>query len=176
MSVSVAIVLPNQLFRHNPILAKNRVVYLIEEWHYFNQYDFHKEKLVLHRASMKFYEQFLKDQGCDVVYIEATQGLNKCEDLISAFDNYKIKELHVVDPIDNWVLRRIKKSCLQNAIELNIYDNPNFLNTTSSVEAYFSKKKTYFQTALYWPFVIILFVFLLISLFGYSLGILLLPH
>ena len=79
MTLSAAIILPNQLFKQNPILAPNRMVFLVEEWHYFNQYNFHKEKLVLHRASMKFYEQFLKDKGYKVVYIEADQDTNKCE-------------------------------------------------------------------------------------------------
>jgi hypothetical protein len=63
MSSEVSIIFPNQLYKQHPAVKANRPVYLIEEWHFFNQYNFHKEKLVLHRASMKFYEQFLKEQG-----------------------------------------------------------------------------------------------------------------
>ena len=150
MSVSAAIILPNQLFKQNPILlAPNRMVFLVEEWHYFNQYNFHKEKLVLHRASMKFYEQFLKDKGYKVVYIEADQDTNKCEKLIDSFNKQKISEIHLVNPVDNWVSKKIKSACKKNKIELKGYDNPNFLNTEKSVEDYFSKKKTYFQTDFY---------------------------
>jgi deoxyribodipyrimidine photolyase-related protein len=132
MSVSAAIILPNQLFKQNPILAPDRMVFLVEEWHYFNQYNFHKEKLVLHRASMKFYEQYLKEQGLKVVYIEANQDNNKCEKLIDSFKNYKISEIHLINPIDNWVSKKIQSACQQNNIELEIYDNPNFLNTERS--------------------------------------------
>mgnify|MGYP006214396805 CR=1 FL=1 len=61
MSTEVSIIFPNQLYKQHPAIVANRPVYLLEEWHFFNQYQFHKEKLVLHRASMKFYEQFLKN-------------------------------------------------------------------------------------------------------------------
>ena len=149
MSVSAAIILPNQLFKQNPILAPNRIVFLVEEWHYFNQYNFHKEKIVLHRASMKFYEQFLKDKGYKVVYIEANHDTNKCEKLIDSFNKLKISEIHLVNPVDNWVSKKIQSACKKNKIELKIYDNSNFLNTEKSVDDYFSKKKTYFQTDFY---------------------------
>ena len=65
MSMQVSIIFPNQLYKEHPAIHFTRPVYLLQEWHFFNQYHFHKEKLVLHRASMKFYEQFLKEQGID---------------------------------------------------------------------------------------------------------------
>ena len=73
MSTEVSIIFPNQLYKQHPAIVTNRPVYLLEEWHFFNQYQFHKEKLVLHRASMKFYEQFLKEQGLQVHYIESKE-------------------------------------------------------------------------------------------------------
>ena len=69
MSLQVSIIFPNQLYKKNPAIHNNIPAYLVEEWHFFNQYQFHKEKLVLHRASMKFYEQFLKAEGVVVHYI-----------------------------------------------------------------------------------------------------------
>lgn len=149
MSISAAVILPNQLFKQNPILTPKRMVFLVEEWHYFNQSNFHKEKLVLHRASMKFYEQYLRGKGYKVVYIEAIHDTNKCEKLIDTFKNYKISEIHLVNPIDYWVSKKIQSSCQKNKIDLQVYDNPNFLNTAKGVNEYFNKKKTYFQTDFY---------------------------
>jgi deoxyribodipyrimidine photolyase-related protein len=149
MSLQVSIILPNQLYKENPSIHSNRSVYLVEEWHFFNQYQFHKEKLVLHRASMKFYEQFLKEQGVVVHYIESNKIQNKCELLIEQLYSNKVKQIHIVDPVDNWLLEKIKSSCKQYEIELIIYDNPNFLNTINQVADYFSKRKTYFQTDFY---------------------------
>ena len=45
--------------------------------------------------------------------------------------------------------KKIQSACKKNKIELKVYDNPNFLNTEKSVDNYFCKKKTYFQTDFY---------------------------
>ena len=149
MSTEVSIIFPNQLYKQHPAIVANRPVYLLEEWHFFNQYQFHKEKLVLHRASMKIYEQFLKDQGLQVQYIESIKAQNKIELVLEKLHSSKIKKIHIVDPVDNWLLDKIKSGCKKYKMELTIYDNPNFLNSINDVDAYFSKKKTYFQTDFY---------------------------
>ena len=111
MSSQVSIVLPHQLYKQHPAIHDNRPVYLVEEWHFFNQFQFHKEKLVLHRASMKFYEQFLKEQGLIVHYIESLETQNKVELLIEKLYSNNVKQIHIVDPVDNWLLGKIKSSC-----------------------------------------------------------------
>ena len=149
MSTQVSIIFPNQLYKEHPAIHFTRPVYLLEEWHFFNQYNFHKEKLVLHRASMKFYEQFLKEQGIVVHYIESIETQNRIALLIDKLHTNKVKQIHIVDPVDNWLLEKMKSSCKKYGIELTIYDNPNFLNTINQVGDFFSKKKTYFQTDFY---------------------------
>ncbi len=37
----IALIFPHQLFEHHPALQKNRQVYLVEEWLFFRQYNFH---------------------------------------------------------------------------------------------------------------------------------------
>ena len=149
MSIEVSIIFPNQLYKQHPATHSNRSVYLIEEWHFFNQYQFHKEKLVLHRASMKFYEQFLKEQGLHVHYIESIETQNKIELVLEKLHSKKIKHIHIVDPVDNWLLEKIKSGCKKYGIELTFYKCPNFLNSLNEVDSYFSTKKTYFQTDFY---------------------------
>ena len=149
MSTEVSIIFPNQLYKQHPAIVANRPVYLLEEWHFFNQYQFHKEKLVLHRASMKFYEQFLKDLGLQVHYIESIKAQNKIELVLEKLHSNKVKKIHIVDPVDSWLLKKIKSSSKKYGIELIIYNCPNFLNNLNDVDVYFSKKKTYFQTDFY---------------------------
>jgi deoxyribodipyrimidine photolyase-related protein len=149
MSLQVSIIFPNQLYKENPAIHNNIPVYLVEEWHFFNQYQFHKEKLVLHRASMKFYEQFLIKQGVIVHYIESIETRNRIALLIEKLHANKVKQIHIVDPVDNWLLEKIKSSCKKYGIELTIYDSPNFLNTINQIADFFSKKKTYFHTDFY---------------------------
>ena len=149
MSINATIILPNQLFKQHPAICLGRPIFLVEEWHFFNQYQFHQEKLVLHRASMKFYEHFLKEQGYDVNYIEAIQAQNKCEVLVEQLHANHLQQIHIIDPVDCWVLQKINASCQQYGMQLKIYENTNFLNSIKEVEPYFNNKHTYFQTDFY---------------------------
>ena len=42
------LVFPNQLFREHPAMEKNRLIVLAEDWLFFRQFAFHKQKLILH--------------------------------------------------------------------------------------------------------------------------------
>ena len=49
-----SIILPNQLFQ-TPVNEEKK--YLIEHSRYFTDFNFHRKKLMLHRASMKAYSE-----------------------------------------------------------------------------------------------------------------------
>ena len=63
------ILYPHQLFKNISNFI-NKKVLLIEEPLFFTQYDFHIQKLILHRASMKFYESYLIQNGISIEYFE----------------------------------------------------------------------------------------------------------
>lgn len=149
MANDVTIVFPHQLFQNHPALEKGRPVYLVEEWLFFRQYHFHKQKLVLHRASMKFYENWLQQNKYTVNYIETTADENDCRQLVATLAEQKITDIHIAALADDWLLKRIRMACTANHITLHIYDSPNFLNTLQSVNDYFDKKNSYFQTDFY---------------------------
>ncbi len=146
---AVTIIFPHQLFQNHPALQNGRVVYLTEEWLFFRQYNFHRQKLVLHRASMKFYENWLQQNEYTVNYFETSVKENDCRQLVAALAKQKITDIHIAAPADDWLLKRMKQACSRNKITLHIYNTPNFLNTPESVADYFSKRKTYFQTDFY---------------------------
>lgn len=146
---SVTLIFPHQLFKVHPALNKSRIVYLIEEMLFFREYKFHKQKLVLHRASIQFYAQWLKENQYEINYIESTKPNNDVRKLISSLAKQKINEIHIADVVDNWLLKRIQEACIQFKIKLIIHSTPGFLNTMEDVTDYFSKKKTYFQTDFY---------------------------
>ena len=50
------IIMPHQLFENIDNLSIKTPIFLIEEILLFKQYNFHKQKIAFHRASMKFYE------------------------------------------------------------------------------------------------------------------------
>jgi deoxyribodipyrimidine photolyase-related protein len=68
------IILPTQLFKNNELVDICDIIYIIEEPYYFTRFNFHKQKLVLHKASMHFYKDYLKKYNVkyitfDKVYI-----------------------------------------------------------------------------------------------------------
>ncbi len=145
----VALIFPHQLFKQHPALQKNRQVYLVEEWLFFRQYNFHKQKIMLHRSGMKFYEEYLKEQGFSVQYIDSTDDRNDVTKLIEFLFQQKVTSIHIADAADCWLTKRIMAACKKHAIQLTVYTSPSFLNTMEEVADYFSKKKTYFQTDFY---------------------------
>jgi deoxyribodipyrimidine photolyase-related protein len=146
---AVTLVFPHQLFKVNPAVDGARKVYLVEEYLFFSQYKFHQQKLVLHRASMKFYAGYLAGKKITVEYIDAIDGLSDIRKLIARLYKQKIKEIHFTDTADYLLNRRIAKACAETGINLKEYTTPYFLNTLAEVKGYFDKKKTYFQTGFY---------------------------
>jgi len=67
------LIFPHQLFKDTDYLDKSQPVFLVEEFLFFKQYLFHKQKIAFHRATMKFYENELKKSGFEVEYIESSE-------------------------------------------------------------------------------------------------------
>jgi deoxyribodipyrimidine photolyase-related protein len=147
--MEISIVFPHQLYQQHPALDKKKPVYLIEEWLYFKQYRFHKQKLILHRASMQFYKQYLVQQGFEVYYIEATDtdcDIRKC---IKHLADNGVSVIHAVDVVDNWLNKRLQSAIQKHKIQWIQYVSPNFINTLEGVSDFFDQKTTYFQTDFY---------------------------
>ncbi|MDZ7649549.1 MAG: cryptochrome/photolyase family protein [Cytophagales bacterium] len=145
----VTLIFPHQLFKEHPALEQGRPIYTIEEWLFFRQYNFHKQKLILHRASMKFYEEYLNANYYDVRYIETHDQRNDVRILIASLARQGVLKIHIAEVADTWVLKRISNSCEKYKIELVVYTTPSFLTTQDEVTNYFNKHKTYFQTDFY---------------------------
>ena len=68
MSINL-LILPHQLFAKSQLLDNGNPVYLVEEFLFFKQYNFHQQKIAFHRASMKYYEKFLTERGINVTWL-----------------------------------------------------------------------------------------------------------
>jgi deoxyribodipyrimidine photolyase-related protein len=146
---SATLIFPHQLFEKHPALDSNRDVYLVEETLFFNQYKFHKQKLAFHRASMKFYESFLKDKKLKVNYIDSTNQLSDIRKLIIHLKQKGIEEMYFADVADNWLEKRIKQTAKKTGIIIHEYPSPCFLNSREELKEYFCGKKKYSQTDFY---------------------------
>ncbi len=146
---SVAIIFPHQLFENIAMLAKADAVYIVEECLFFKQYNFHKQKLVFHRASMKFYESYLQENKLLVNYIDSTNSLGDIRKLIPHLAQNGVTQIHYYDTTDNWLEKRIISKSKENNVELHQYSSSLFINTKEENEAYFKDKKKYFQADFY---------------------------
>lgn len=146
---SAALIFPHQLFENQPALTKDRFIYLVEENLFFKQYKFHKQKLVCHRASMRFYEKYLVDKNYKVKYIESTSELSDVRKLIPQLKTEGFLEIHLANVVDNWLEKRIFETANSINIKINVYDSPGFINSREEIRQYFNGKKNYSQTSFY---------------------------
>lgn len=146
---AATVIFPHQLFKKNPAVSAGRIVYLVEELLFFKHYHFHKQKLVLHRASMKQYEDYLLQSGFTTVYIEATSNLSDIRRLVEHLAQNNTKEIHYTDVYDDWLRRRLLETAAVAGIAMTEYQTPGFLNTLEETDNFFHNRKHYFQTDFY---------------------------
>ena len=146
------LIFPNNLFskKYLPKFDKKTKILIIEDPLFFGDKEriknFTKLKLVLHRASMKFYFDYLKENKYSVEYIEYKDAKNykkiykfKKDDTISMFD-----------PCDHLLLKRLKN--IIDDENLSIIKTPLFLLSLEDLDEYQKTKgnsKTFFHKHFY---------------------------
>ena len=150
MYKSCCIVLPNQLFKESLFHKKNFKVFLIEEHLFFNQYKFHKQKISFHRATMKFYDDYLNTFGCNTEYVESFSKESNIKLLIEKINNLGYEIIEIYDPVDYLLNKRLKNACTELNIRLVIHETELFINTSEELKDFFKEsKKKFFQTSFY---------------------------
>jgi len=131
---SATIILPNQLFEnHLEIFDNCSHVYIIEDPTFFTKFLFHKMKLILHRASLKFYYDYLSENlNAKIKYIE----FNKV-DYHKIFSKHD--QVNIYDPIDHSLGKQFNKFKKQ----LNIFHNPLFIETNEELTEYYNNLKSH---------------------------------
>ena len=147
--MSTGILFPHQLFEQNSLVSKCDTIYLVEEWLFFKQFNFHKQKIAFHRSSMKFYESYLQSKKIKVVYVDASNELADVRNLIPYLKTVGIEGFEYIDTTDYWLEQRISRGCKLHNIEARVNRSPLFLNSSAEITTYFSDKKRLFQTDFY---------------------------
>jgi deoxyribodipyrimidine photolyase-related protein len=145
----IGIIFPHQLFQNNPVLEHTSQVYLVEETLFFNQYNFHKQKLAFQRASMQYYRQYLQSQNIKVSFIQAQDKDADIRELLRTIKDQGHKKIVMVDPTDNWLQRRTQARCHSLGLEISTLPSPLFINSSQEISEYFKDKKRMFQTDFY---------------------------
>ncbi|TAE55592.1 MAG: cryptochrome/photolyase family protein, partial [Bacteroidetes bacterium] len=146
--MKASLVFPHQLYLNHPALHTDREVWMIEDALYFTQYPFHKQKILLHRASMKSYERHLRQKQFRVTYCQSIDYL----DLKSVFDHLQqagVQELHVVDPTDFLLHKRLTRLAAAAGMQIRWYPSPNFLTPEADFDALADSRKGYLMARFY---------------------------
>lgn len=135
---SCTVILPHQLFDKQPAVKQSRDIYIIEHARFFSAFNFHKLKIMLHRASMQDYYAQLKKGKYTVLYVSHDQE-DKLWKSIATYD-----EVHIVDPIDHDLHQLFEKKCKQLNVRLNWHESPMFLTSQVWIDKHIKKDKKRF--------------------------------
>lgn len=140
----IGLIFPHQLFSKSEIVAKCEKVYILEDELFFGQYKFHKQKLILHRASMKYFEEKIA-RNLEVEYIELGDKRNY-SDIIRS---HKSDEIHYYQVDDYLLDRRLTREFNKQQSNYKEYTNLNFVNTQEGVKQVLENQKNYFMANFY---------------------------
>ena len=117
-----AIVYPHQLFAQNPVLAKGRPVYLVEEPLLLTYNPAHRARLILHKLSMDAYQQRLERAGHDVHRL-AIGDHAQTRHVFEHLSARGVVRMHIADTADAFLERAIAESGLERVW----YETPLFV-------------------------------------------------
>jgi deoxyribodipyrimidine photolyase-related protein len=144
---SATLIFPHQLFENHPGIEKGRPIHLAEDPLFFGNdrhfpVAFHKQKLVLHRASMMAYEGELRELGHTVGKITHTRDFT--ESLPET-----LTDLHLAEPHDFILEKRIRRFAETRGITLHIHPTPAFLSPPEFLEEHIARRKKPFMASFY---------------------------
>jgi len=145
------LILTNQIFEDSPILEQlvnsNDKVILYEHPLHFTDFKYHKMKLVMHRATMKYYESYLnKKIKNKIVYIEFTDNFQQ------EIKKINPDKLHIYNPIDHDIMKELANTAKKLKFELAVYDNPINICKFADYQEYLKQSKNknpYFHHSFY---------------------------
>ncbi len=142
------LVYPHQLWESNPAVLRASVVFLVEDPLFFSQYNFHCQKLVLHRASMTEFAANCERLGKQVHRIESHE-IASSVDIGSILKGRQVKQVVAIDPTDMWLKTRVSQGCELAEIAIEWLDDPAFLTPVDVMQRWAEDRQHYHFTDFY---------------------------
>ncbi len=142
------LVYPHQLFSDHPALETAQLAVLVEDPLFFRQYRFHVRKLIQHRASFLWYAEQLQRRGIRVLHVRSEQ-LERTEGLGQILKQHGVRQVSCVDPVDDWLQRRLQNGLHEAGIELLFLPDPHFLTPAKVFADLQRTGKKWFFTSFY---------------------------
>lgn len=99
---------------------------------------------MLHRASMKYYQNWLVTKGLTVEYVDHNNQLADAAKLVERLARNKVTTVHCQDVHDNWLEKKLMKACHRHNVKLVWHTTPGFINSKIEVSNFFIEKKKKF--------------------------------
>jgi deoxyribodipyrimidine photolyase-related protein len=146
------LILPNQLFDPHPALDRQACVYLLEAPRFFHDTEvplrFHRQKLALHRASLKAYQERMTSRGHTVHYLDFT-GDPQMAELWERLRQDGVEHLSVADPVDFPLEQKLAQGAEAAGLKLQITETPAFFCSREEIRVFFQDVSHYHQTSFY---------------------------
>ena len=143
---------PQQLFDPSQFYVDADRMILIEEPIFFGDYHYnqkmHQQKILLHRASMKYFADKLIDHDKKVEYWDYA-ARNILDDVFASLQTQKINTVHIYEVVDETLMKRLTHAAQKYSVAIEWHLTPMFLNTKEQNEAYRSQKKRWFMADFY---------------------------
>ena len=135
------LIYPHQLFDVSPAILAGRSIFLVEEPLFLNEFPTHRQKLLLHRLSMRAYYERLIAAGHIVTYCSIAEMVST-ETVFYIMQKSGVTTVHITDVTDAWLTRRIITAAEKYGIQIVWSESPLFLlPKAEAVERYISAKK-----------------------------------
>jgi deoxyribodipyrimidine photolyase-related protein len=152
---------PHQLVIPDPGFMASKVVkktdkkpglraWIVEEWLFFGQYHFHKQKLIHQRACMKAFAEELQGLGWEVKYINAHDAQAQADKLPEYLLNHHgIKEVTAYRCSDDWLEKKLLRASAKWGLVITWLPNPLFIDQPQDTTSWFQGRKRFLQADYY---------------------------
>lgn len=143
--MELSLVFPHQLFEHHPAIGPGRAVALIEDPLLFGSdpewpLQVHRQRLLLHRASMNAYAEGLQAKGFTVLRLLRGQAPSTTE-ILSGLLDQGYRSFHLADPVDDVLTQRISVFASRHGCGLEILPTPMLLTPAAVIDNHFASGK-----------------------------------
>ena len=151
--MEISLVYPHQLFADHPAIQPGRPVALIEDPLFFGTdprwpLRVHRQRQVLHRASMSSYAAGLKERGWQVLHQRHDAAVDTGAHL-ELLRKAGYRHFHLADPVDDLLERRLHAFVQRHDCRLTTLATPLHLTPSSVLEEHFGRGKKPFMAKFY---------------------------
>lgn len=141
----ITLAYPHQLFRisETDAIRPGQEIVLIEEPLFFTQLKFHQQKILLHRASMQAYKEYLESNDYIVHYLRAVDFADTAAVLDHIAETHNPDTVAVAQPSDYNLKQALSDWGKRSGVAVDWQESPLFLTNREELSNYFVGKDSF---------------------------------